>query len=38
MGVRLGGRDHSFMDDGYQVNPKLVVLVLNTQREWEKVR
>ncbi|XP_073698779.1 glutamate receptor ionotropic, NMDA 2A [Garra rufa] len=36
MGVSLGGRDHSFMDDGYQVNPKLVVIVLNTQREWEK--
>lgn len=38
MGVNLGGRDHSFMDDGYQVNPKLVVIVLDTQREWEKVR
>lgn len=38
MGVNLGGRDHSFMDDGYQVNPKLVVIVLNTEREWEKVR
>uniref|UniRef100_A0A672LLH2 Glutamate receptor n=1 Tax=Sinocyclocheilus grahami TaxID=75366 RepID=A0A672LLH2_SINGR len=37
MGVNLGGRDHSFMDDGYQVNPKLVVIVLNTQREWEKM-
>ncbi|XP_056596152.1 glutamate receptor ionotropic, NMDA 2A isoform X1 [Triplophysa dalaica] len=37
MGVRLGGRDHSFMDDGYQMNPKLVVVVLNTQREWEKM-
>ncbi|KAI7810411.1 putative glutamate receptor ionotropic [Triplophysa rosa] len=37
MGVRLGGRDHSFMDDGYQMNPKLVVIVLNTQRDWEKM-
>ncbi|XP_042592524.1 glutamate receptor ionotropic, NMDA 2A-like [Cyprinus carpio] len=37
MGVSLGGKDHSFMDDGYQVNPKLVVIVLNTQREWEKM-
>uniref|UniRef100_A0A8C2KRE8 Glutamate receptor n=1 Tax=Cyprinus carpio TaxID=7962 RepID=A0A8C2KRE8_CYPCA len=37
MGVNLGGKDHSFMDDGYQVNPKLVVIVLNTQREWEKM-
>lgn len=37
MGVNLEGRDLSFMDDGYQVNPKLVVIVLNTEREWEKV-
>ncbi|XDV14581.1 hypothetical protein PO909_014814 [Leuciscus waleckii] len=37
MGVNLGGKDHSFMDDGYQVNPKLVVIVLNTQREWEQM-
>ncbi|XP_051558115.1 glutamate receptor ionotropic, NMDA 2A [Myxocyprinus asiaticus] len=37
MGVNLGGKDHSFMDDGYQVNPKLIVIVLNTQREWEKM-
>lgn len=37
MGVSLEGRDLSFMDDGYQVNPKLVVIVLNTEREWEKV-
>lgn len=37
MGVNLEGRDLSFMDDGYQVNPKLVVIVLNNEREWEKV-
>ncbi|XP_034156285.1 glutamate receptor ionotropic, NMDA 2A isoform X2 [Pangasianodon hypophthalmus] len=37
MGVNLEGRDLSFMDDGYQVNPKLVVIVLNTEREWEKM-
>ncbi|XP_062866476.1 glutamate receptor ionotropic, NMDA 2A [Trichomycterus rosablanca] len=37
MGVTLEGRDLSFMDDGYQVNPKLVVVVLNTEREWEKM-
>ena len=38
MGVNLEGRDLSFMDDGYQMNPKLVVIVLNPDREWEKVR
>ncbi|XP_076846168.1 glutamate receptor ionotropic, NMDA 2A [Brachyhypopomus gauderio] len=37
MGVNLEGRDLSFMDDGYQVNPKLVVIVLNTNKEWEKM-
>ncbi|XP_026871567.2 glutamate receptor ionotropic, NMDA 2A isoform X2 [Electrophorus electricus] len=37
MGVDLDGRDLSFMDDGYQVNPKLVVIVLNTEKEWEKM-
>ncbi|XP_030635970.1 glutamate receptor ionotropic, NMDA 2A [Chanos chanos] len=37
MGVSLEGRDLSFMDDGYQVNPNLVVIVLNTEREWEKM-
>ncbi|XP_072512731.1 glutamate receptor ionotropic, NMDA 2A isoform X1 [Salminus brasiliensis] len=37
MGVNLEGRDLSFMDDGYQVNPKLVVIVLNPDREWEKM-
>nr|ABY26543.1 NMDA receptor NR2A subunit [Apteronotus leptorhynchus] len=37
MGVNLEGRDLSFMDDGYQVNPKLVVTVLNTEKEWEKM-
>ncbi|XP_028827814.1 LOW QUALITY PROTEIN: glutamate receptor ionotropic, NMDA 2A [Denticeps clupeoides] len=37
MGVSLEGRDLSFTDDGYQNNPKLVVLVLNTDREWEKM-
>uniref|UniRef100_A0A667WEB0 Glutamate receptor n=1 Tax=Myripristis murdjan TaxID=586833 RepID=A0A667WEB0_9TELE len=31
------GRDLSFTPDGYQANPKLVVIVLNTEREWEKM-
>lgn len=32
------GRDLSFTPDGYQANPKLVVIVLNSERTWEKVR
>jgi len=32
------GRDLSFTPDGYQANPKLVVIVLNSERKWEKVR
>lgn len=31
------GRDLSFTPDGYQANPKLVVIVLNSERKWEKV-
>lgn len=31
------GRDLSFTPDGYQANPKLVVIVLNSDRKWEKV-
>lgn len=31
------GRDLSFTPDGYQANPKLVVIVLNSERNWEKV-
>lgn len=31
------GRDLSFTPDGYQANPKLVVIVLNVERKWEKV-
>uniref|UniRef100_A0A8C6V1N1 Glutamate receptor n=1 Tax=Neogobius melanostomus TaxID=47308 RepID=A0A8C6V1N1_9GOBI len=31
------GRDLSFTPDGYQANPKLVVIVLNRERTWEKV-
>ncbi|XP_071378966.1 glutamate receptor ionotropic, NMDA 2A [Centroberyx affinis] len=31
------GRDLSFTPDGYQANPKLVVIVLNSEREWEKM-
>ncbi|XP_039630520.1 LOW QUALITY PROTEIN: glutamate receptor ionotropic, NMDA 2A [Polypterus senegalus] len=37
MNVTWDGRDLSFTEDGYQANPKLVVVVLNKDREWEKV-
>lgn len=38
MNVTWDGRDLSFTEDGYQANPKLVVIVLNKERQWEKVR
>ncbi|XP_072318857.1 glutamate receptor ionotropic, NMDA 2A-like [Eucyclogobius newberryi] len=31
------GRDLSFTPDGYQANPKLVVIVLNREKKWEKM-
>ncbi|XP_062422177.1 glutamate receptor ionotropic, NMDA 2A [Pungitius pungitius] len=37
MNVTWDGRDLSFTDDGYQEFPKLVVIVLNKEREWEKM-
>ncbi|XP_063067277.1 glutamate receptor ionotropic, NMDA 2A [Engraulis encrasicolus] len=37
MGVSVDGRDLSFTENGYQVNPKLVVMVLKPDREWEKM-
>uniref|UniRef100_A0A674N3F8 Glutamate receptor n=1 Tax=Takifugu rubripes TaxID=31033 RepID=A0A674N3F8_TAKRU len=37
MNVTWEGRDLSFTEDGYQDNPKLVVIVLNKEREWEKM-
>ncbi|MCI4385467.1 hypothetical protein PGIGA_G00050800 [Pangasianodon gigas] len=37
MNVTWDGRDLSFTEDGYQENPKLVVIVLNKDREWEKM-
>ncbi|MGH0158712.1 UNVERIFIED_CONTAM: hypothetical protein FKN15_058050 [Acipenser sinensis] len=36
MNVTWNGRDLSFTEDGYQANPKLVVIVLNKDRVWEK--
>ncbi|XP_055963378.1 glutamate receptor ionotropic, NMDA 2A [Sorex fumeus] len=35
--VTWNGKDLSFTEDGYQVHPRLVVIVLNKDREWEKV-
>ncbi|KAM8934738.1 glutamate receptor ionotropic, NMDA 2A [Pelodytes ibericus] len=37
MNVTWDGKDLSFTEDGYQVNPKLVAVLLNMEREWEKV-
>uniref|UniRef100_A0A4W4H577 Glutamate receptor n=1 Tax=Electrophorus electricus TaxID=8005 RepID=A0A4W4H577_ELEEL len=37
MNVSWDGRDLSFTEDGYQEHPKLVVIVLNKDREWEKM-
>uniref|UniRef100_A0A8C4ZES3 Glutamate receptor n=1 Tax=Gadus morhua TaxID=8049 RepID=A0A8C4ZES3_GADMO len=37
LNVTWDGRDLSFTEDGYQQNPKLVVIVLNKEREWEKM-
>ena len=35
--VTWNGKDLSFTEEGYQVHPRLVVIVLNKDREWEKV-
>uniref|UniRef100_A0A8C3BL89 Glutamate receptor n=1 Tax=Cairina moschata TaxID=8855 RepID=A0A8C3BL89_CAIMO len=37
MNVTWEGKDLSFTADGYQAHPRLVVIVLNKDREWEKV-
>ncbi|XP_015667495.2 glutamate receptor ionotropic, NMDA 2A [Protobothrops mucrosquamatus] len=37
MNVTWKGRDLSFTTDGYQAQPRLVVIVLNQTRAWEKV-
>ncbi|KAM9372302.1 glutamate receptor ionotropic, NMDA 2A [Phaethornis superciliosus] len=37
MNVTWEGKDLSFTADGYQVHPRLVVIVLNNDRQWEKV-
>ncbi|XP_061455531.1 glutamate receptor ionotropic, NMDA 2A isoform X2 [Rhineura floridana] len=37
MNVTWEGRDLSFTEDGYQAHPRLVVIVVNQSRSWEKV-
>lgn len=37
MNVTWEGKDLSFTADGYQAHPRLVVIVLNNDRVWEKV-
>ncbi|KAH0632060.1 hypothetical protein JD844_020114 [Phrynosoma platyrhinos] len=37
MNVTWKGRDLSFTEDGYQAHPRLVVIVLNQTRMWEKL-
>ncbi|KAL8175291.1 UNVERIFIED_CONTAM: Glutamate receptor ionotropic, NMDA 2A [Gekko kuhli] len=37
MNVTWEGKDLSFTEDGYQAHPRLVVIVLNQTREWEKL-
>lgn len=37
MNVTWEGKDLSFTADGYQAHPRLVVIVLNKDRVWEKV-
>ncbi|XP_075038978.1 glutamate receptor ionotropic, NMDA 2B [Mixophyes fleayi] len=35
--VTFQGRNLSFSEDGYQMHPKLVIILLNQERKWEKV-
>ncbi|XP_060705695.1 glutamate receptor ionotropic, NMDA 2B-like [Hemiscyllium ocellatum] len=37
MNVSFEGRNLSFSEDGYQMHPKLVIILLNKERVWEKV-
>ena len=38
MNITWGQKDFSFNEDGYLVNPSLVVISLNKERSWEVVR
>ncbi|TRY82154.1 hypothetical protein DNTS_009464 [Danionella cerebrum] len=37
MNVTFEGRNLSFSEDGYQMHPKLVITLLNRNRQWERV-
>uniref|UniRef100_A0A8C6M050 Glutamate receptor n=1 Tax=Nothobranchius furzeri TaxID=105023 RepID=A0A8C6M050_NOTFU len=37
MNVTFEGRNLSFSEDGYQMHPKLVILLLNKDRQWDRV-
>lgn len=38
MNVTFEGRNLSFSEDGYQMHPKLVIILLNKDRQWDRVR
>ncbi|KAA8584826.1 hypothetical protein FQN60_003520 [Etheostoma spectabile] len=38
MNVTFEGRNLSFSEDGYQMHPQLVIILLNKERQWERVR
>jgi len=35
--VTFEGRNLSFSEDGYQMHPKLVIILLTKERKWERV-
>ncbi|XP_045077083.1 glutamate receptor ionotropic, NMDA 2B-like isoform X1 [Coregonus clupeaformis] len=37
MNVTFEGRNLSFSEDGYQMHPKLVIILLDKMRQWDKV-
>uniref|UniRef100_A0A3B3RE72 Glutamate receptor n=3 Tax=Paramormyrops kingsleyae TaxID=1676925 RepID=A0A3B3RE72_9TELE len=37
MNVTYDGRNLSFSEDGYQIYPKLVIILLDKQRQWDRV-
>lgn len=37
MNVTYDGRNLSFSEDGYQIYPNLVIILLDKQRQWDRV-
>lgn len=37
MNVTFEGRNLSFSEDGYQMHPKLVIILLDNDRRWDRV-